>query len=423
MELKKGYKLTEVGVVPEYWDVEKLGDLRILMTNGFVGTVKTQYTDSDEGIIYIQGYNVEENSFNYNGIKKVTQEFHRQHIKSSLKEGDLLTIQTGDVGLTTIVPKELEGANCHALIITRLKKSKCYSKYFSFYLNSKQGRQRLKEIETGTTMKHVNVGEMLHFYVPVPPLDEQKTIANALSDADALISSLEKLIAKKRSIKQGAMQKLLQPKEGWLIKKFEDVMDGFSSGQTPYRGIKEYYTGNIPWITSGELNYNIITDTIEKITEDAVRKTNLKIIPSGTLLMAITGLEAAGTRGSCAITGIPATTNQSCMALYPKKGKLITKYLFYYYVLHGNKFAFEYCQGTKQQSYTGRIVRKLPITLPPIIDEQIRIAEILSDMDAEITALEAKLEKYKRIKQGMMQNLLTGKIRLIKKEEPHVLPA
>lgn len=201
--------------------------------------------------------------------------------------------------------------------------------------------------------------------------------------------------------------------EDWEIKMFSDVIEGFSSGQTPYRAIKEYYSGQIPWITSGELNYNMITDTIEKITKEAVRKTNLKILPIGTFIFAITGLEAEGTRGSCAITGIEATTNQSCMALYPKKGQLITKYLFYYYVQNGDRLALEYCQGTKQQSYTARIAKKLPITFPINLEEQTAIATILSDMDSELESLEKKRDKYLMIKQGMMQQLLTGKIRLI----------
>ena len=91
-------------------------------------------------------------------------------------------------------------------------------------------------------------------------------------------------------------------------------MSGFFSGATPYRGRPEYYKGQINWITSGELNYNIITDTNEKITEEAVRNTNLKILPKGTFLFAITGLEAEGTRGSCAKQAL-TRNNQSCMAL------------------------------------------------------------------------------------------------------------
>ena len=197
----------------------------------------------------------------------------------------------------------------------------------------------------------------------------------------------------------------------WQMKEFQDVMTGFFSGATPYRGRPEYYKGQINWITSGELNYNIITDTIEKITEEAVRNTNLKILPKGTFLFAITGLEAEGTRGSCALTGIDATTNQSCMALFPFES-LDVKYLYHYYVWKGKMLALRYCQGTKQQSYTGKIARKLPIILPPTKSEQTAIATALSDTDALIENLEKLIAKKRNIKQGVMQELLTGKKRL-----------
>lgn len=200
--------------------------------------------------------------------------------------------------------------------------------------------------------------------------------------------------------------------EDWDVKPFVEVMDGFSSGQTPSRAIADYYRGDIPWITSGELNYNVITDTIEKITIEGVRAAYLKLIPKGTFLFAITGLEAAGTRGSCAITGIEATTNQSCMALYPKKNILITPYLYHYYVRYGDELAFKYCQGTKQQSYTGYIAKKLPIIVPSTVEEQKAIATILSDTDALIERLEKLIAKKEDIKQGTMQKLLTGKKRL-----------
>jgi type I restriction enzyme S subunit len=198
------------------------------------------------------------------------------------------------------------------------------------------------------------------------------------------------------------------PKD-WEILEFQDVMDGFSSGQTPYRAVAEYYKGDIPWITSGELNYNVITDTIEKITSEGAKEANLKMIPKGTFLFAITGLEAAGTRGSCAITGIEATTNQSCMALYPKKNLLTTDYLFHFYVHYGNELAFKYCQGTKQQSFTGGIAKKLPIIVPSTIAEQTAIATALSDTDALINSLEKLIAKKRNIKQGTMQELLKPK--------------
>ncbi len=249
MEVKNGYKQTEIGVIPEDWEVEKLGELTSLMTNGFVGTVKSHYADHDNGILYIQGYNVEENSFNFHGIKKVTEEFHKQQSKSCLREGDLLTVQTGDVGLTTIVPKELEGSNCHALIISRFIKGKTYPCFFSFYLNSAQGRARLKEIETGTTMKHINVGDMVEFLVPIPSLAEQIAIATALSHIDALIQSMEKLITKKHAIKQGVMQELLTGKKR---------LPGFMGGEK----FKQTEVGEIPvdWdaVSMGDVGKSII---------------------------------------------------------------------------------------------------------------------------------------------------------------------
>lgn len=197
----------------------------------------------------------------------------------------------------------------------------------------------------------------------------------------------------------------------WVYCTFKDVLNTFSSGATPYRAIPEYYKGKIRWISSGELNYNVIYDTIEHISETAVKNTNLKMHESGTFLMAITGLEAEGTRGRCAIVGAPSTTNQSCLALNGTK-KLGTDYLFWFYRQWGDYLAFKYCQGTKQQSYTAAIVKKLPICCPKNTKEQTAIATALSDTDALIAALDKKIIKKQQIKQGTMQQLLTGKKRL-----------
>ena len=199
--------------------------------------------------------------------------------------------------------------------------------------------------------------------------------------------------------------------DDWVLCTFKDVLTTFSSGATPYRDIPEYYNGNIRWISSGELNYNVIYDTIEHISANAVRNTNLHILNPSTFLMAITGLEAEGTRGKCAFVGAPATTNQSCLAINGTD-RMCVEYLFWFYRMWGDYLAFKYCQGTKQQSYTAEIVKKLPIYCPITIKEQNKIAEALSDVDALITALDKKIAKKRLIKQGAMQQLLTGKKRL-----------
>ena len=197
----------------------------------------------------------------------------------------------------------------------------------------------------------------------------------------------------------------------WSVSDWSSVLDGFTSGATPSRAIKDYFKGNIRWITSGELNYNIIIGTIEHISKDAVKQTNLTVHPAGTFLMAITGLEAEGTRGSCGIIGKESTTNQSCLAIYGTS-RLMIPYLFYFYVKYGDWLAKHYCQGTKQQSYTASLVKQLPIIYPPSIEEQRCITEVLSDVDNLISSLQKLIEKKKAIKQGALQELLTGKKRL-----------
>ena len=213
MGLKPGYKQTEVGVIPEEWEVKPLRSMTTLLTNGFVGKATDFYVDSDEGVLYVQGYNVQENGFNFHGIRRVSKQFHAAHQKSCLETGDLLTIQTGDIGVTTIVPPTLAGANCHALVISRFRKQYFEPAYYCHYFNSERGKAVFKEIETGSTMKHLNVGDMANLPLPGPPLSEQRAIAAALSDVDALISAQDKLIAKKRDLKQAAMQQLLTGKQ------------------------------------------------------------------------------------------------------------------------------------------------------------------------------------------------------------------
>ena len=127
-----------------------------------------------------------------------------------MKKDDLLTVQTGEVGLTTIVPKYLEGSNCHALIISRFKRKKVDPWFYAHYFNSPTGRLRLRDLEVGTTMKHINVADLLAWKVPYPEnKEEQSEIATVLSDIDTEITALETRRTKTQAIKQGMMQELL----------------------------------------------------------------------------------------------------------------------------------------------------------------------------------------------------------------------
>jgi len=426
MELRSGYKKTEVGVLPDEWGVETLGAITTLLTNGFVGTVTNFYTKHDDGVLYIQGYNVEANGYNLHGIKRVTKAFHLQHQKSCLQEGDLLTIQTGDIGVTTFVPKEFEGANCHALVISRFDKRTAVPSYYCQYFNSELGRIAFKEIETGTTMKHLNVGDMFKLPLPVPPLPEQRAIAAALSDVDTMIASLDRLIAKKRDMKQATMQVLLTGKRRlpgfsgeWKVMKLGEVADpdkkwSFTGG--PFGSNLKFsdYTGEgvriiqLQNIGNGEFHNDSEVFTSPEKADELL---SCNIYP-GEIILSKMGDPVAR---ACIIPphcerylmcsdGIRLVVNPNKFSTY-----------FVYISINAPEFrtrAGNAGTGSTRKRIGLKELRNLELICPEL-PEQTAIATIISDMDADIATMEQKLDKTRMLKQGMMQELLTGRIRLV----------
>jgi type I restriction enzyme S subunit len=410
--LKPGYKQMDLGELPEE---QPLGNL-------FWDKIsRTPIKDQNEEVSFVGMEDVSE---------KGELEASYQMPYKQMRRG-LTSFEKGDVLVAKITPCFENGKGAY---LGNLKTNKGFGSTEFHVLRAKpQADARYIFYHTQSSDFRLKLaGEMVgsagHRRVPLPAIKnyvlpfshshvEQQAIADALGAVDALLREQRALLAKKRDLKKATQTALLTRARRlpgfsgeWQEKTLGEVATGFSSGATPFRGNKHYYNGNIKWVTSGELNYNIITDTIEHISPLAVKRTNLSVLPKGTFLMAITGLEAAGTRGSCAILGTEATTNQSCMAVFPGK-ELLTDYLFHYYVNYGDELAFRYCQGTKQQSYTGKIVKILPIYLPPI-DEQRAIVNVLNNMAGEIAGLAAQVAKTEALKQGLMQNLLTGTIRL-----------
>src|SRR5699024_4971443 len=145
---------------------------------------------------------------------------------------------------------------------------------------------------------------------------------------------------------------------------------------------------------------------MEKITEAGKLNANLKLIPKGTFIMAITGLEAVGTRGNCAMLGIDTTLNQSCMAIIPDRKHLDSQFLFYWYCKVGEKYGLQYTQGTKQQSYNAELIKVLPITIPEI-EEQQKIGEFFKVLDERITNQERKIAKVKDLKSAYLTEMFT----------------
>lgn len=192
----------------------------------------------------------------------------------------------------------------------------------------------------------------------------------------------------------------------WKLKKLGDLINSQYNGQTPSRNVSKYWNGNINWLTSGELNHGLVVNTFEKITEEGRSSAHLKLVPRGTFLMAITGLEAKGTRGNDGIAGIDTTVNQSVMAIFNNEDLLSTHFLFWWYEKYGDFYGIKYTQGTKQQSYNAEIIKMLPITIPEKISEQKKISNSIDKIDKIISIQEKKLEQLKEIRKFMLQNML-----------------
>ncbi len=411
MEVRAGYKQTEVGVIPIEWDAKTLGSLTTLMTNGFVGTATSAYVDTEDGVLYVQGYNVEPNDFNLHGIKRVSKSFHARNQKSCLQAGDLLTIQTGDIGVTTVVPPSLAGANCHALVISRFDRRYSEPRYYCQFFNSERGRAAFKDIETGSTMKHLNVGDMKRLFVPSPPIPEQRAISTALWDVDALLIKLDQLIAKKRDLKQAAMQQLLTGKKRlpsfrgeWAVKRLVDVFL-ISAGKSKSAFI---VNGGRYWIvdmgsvsTAGRLIVSKPTNfsgDFLKIGDLVMPKDD---IGGGNIIGRVGYIDADDTY----------VLGDHVYCLRAKEGNpLFLSYAINHYST--NTALRKKVIGSAQLGLGRKSVEEQEIPFP-LHDEQTAIATVLSNMDAEITVLEARRDKTRALKQGMMQELLTGKTRLV----------
>ena len=278
-------------------------------------------------------------------------------------------------------------------------------------------KEKAERVASGSTFAEIS-GKMLgnlEFMFPSKP--EQDKIGGYFESLDNLITLHQRKLEQVKLFKMGMLQKMF-PKNGevvpelrfpgftdaWEQRKLGDVIDDLYNGQTPSRFKEEYWRGDISWLSSGELNRGHVNHSIEKITKAGQESAHLRLIPSGTFVMAITGLEAPGTRGNCAIIDFETTLNQSCMALFPKKNMLTSEFLFQWYRMVGEDYGIRFTQGTKQQSYNAEIIKDLDICLPNV-DEQKKISDYLESLDNLITLHQRKLEWAKQYKEGLLQQM------------------
>lgn len=406
MEVKPGYKKTEVGVIPEDWEAKQIDDLGAFVTSGSRGWSKYY---SENGVPFIRITNLSRSCIypNLNDLRFVClPSSDSEAVRTQLHDGDVLISITADIGIvgyiTAAVPKPAH-INQHIAIV-RFDSIFTNSKFVSYFLASEDSQKNFRALTDSGAKAGMNLLTVKQIRLALPPTKaEQEAIAEALSDADALIESLEQLLAKKRHLKQGAMQELLTGRRRlpgfsgeWEEKCIEQIADCLDSLRIPLNDAQRCkMKGNYPYCGA-----NGILDYIDRYCVD-----------DSVILMAEDGgyFDEYATRPiAYRMSGRFWVNNHT--HILKAKPEVDQDFLFYSLV-HKNILTF-LASGTRAKLNKSELY-KITIFQPVGKDEQAAIASILSDMDAELATLETKLAKARQIKQGMMQELLTGRIRLV----------
>ena len=420
--IPQGYKQTEIGVIPEDWDCVRFGEKVKIYRGGSPRPIQNYITTSSDGFNWIKIGDVGEND---KYIHSTQEKIIPEGVSKSreVHVGDFILSNSMSFGRPYILG--IDGCIHDGWLTIQDYKNTFATEYLYYLLSSDQIYRQYLCMAAGSSVKNLNKDKVSALNVIYPAIPEQEHIAEALSDVDSTISSLEKLIAKKKAVKQGAMQELFTGKKrlpgfngAWEKCTLSDLcylitkQTGFDyTNEIKPSLVEENSIGTIPFIQNKDFNgKNINIKTDYYIPRDVAAKYPRILLDETCLLISLSGRIGnvglfekfkgmAFIGGAVGICRFNNEQNAEWCMLYLQSSL-------------GQKQIFECQKSGAQHNLTVEDVRKLVITLPATIEEQLAIASILSDMDNEIEALEQKLAKTRQIKQGMMQQLLTGKIRL-----------
>jgi type I restriction enzyme S subunit len=412
----EGYKSTDVGVIPEDWEVKELSEIVESDRPISYGIVQTgKYIDN--GVKCIRVVDIIDGRINEDDLIKTSEKISNSYKKTILKENDLVIALRGKIGELAVINKNLVGENLTRGVALIAAKSIYQSCFLYYYLSSSKNKSILEKNLNGSALKEISIGILRKIPVVLPPLPEQKAIARILSDVDELIRECDSLLAKKRDIKQGTMQQLLTGKKRlpgfsgeWEEKKLGDCLI-----KNPDYGINAPavpYSDNLPVyirITDISEDGKFLPETKVSVNHPQSSK---YLLENNDIVLARTGASVGKSYlynqkdGELVFAGFLIRVKADCKLLDSRylKGFLETQQYWNWVTVMSMR--------SGQPGINGNEYAQLKIPIPPTLPEQKAIAEILSDMDAEIEALEQKRDKYKAIKQGMMQELLTGKTRI-----------
>ena len=396
MEVRQGYKQTELGAVPEDWECERISDAAANSANAIVGgpfgsdLVSADYAAM--GVPVIRGQNVAAGVVSGDFVFVSPQK--AKSLSANLAHpGDLVFTQRGTLGQVAIVLNDRH--ECYLVSQSQMKVSLNRTRhdpcFVHQYFASRAGQKQIALSAIQTGVPHTNLGILRAYRFPAPPLPEQRAIAAALSDVDALLGGLDRLIAKKRNLKLAAMQQLLTGQTRlpgfhgeWEVKRLGDML-AICHGRNQ-REVEDP-SGLFPiFATGGHIG------TASRALYD---KPSVLIGRKGTI-------------NQPRYMDTPFWTVDT-LFYSAMKGGHNAKFLYYRFCLID---WMQYNEASGVPSLNARTIENVEVAAP-VPAEQSAIAAVLSDLDAELTALEARRDKTRALKQGMMQELLTGRTRLV----------
>lgn len=420
MEVRSGYKQTEVGVIPEEWEVTRLAEITEPQRPISYGIVQTG-PSVISGVPCLRVMDINDGRINKSNLITTTRQISDTYKRTVLKSGDLVMPLRGKVGDVGLIDRDLEGANLTrgvALIAVCPPVSAPFCRQLISWSST---RKRLEQTMNGSALQEIPIATLRSFQVGLPSSHaEQSAIAATLDDVDALLSGLDRLIAKKRNLKQAAMQQLLTGQTRlpgfngeWEMKRLGELAT-IQRGASP-RPIDDpaWFDNNSPvgWVRISDVTKTdmFLRETTQRLSHRGIQHS--RPVPAGNLIMSI-----------CATVGRPVITQLDVCIHdgFVVFDQLQADQAFIYYVLKWIEPEWSrHGQTGSQMNLNTGLINGTTVRLPPP-PEQTAIASVLSDMDAELAALEARRDKTRLLKQGMMQELLTGKTRLITPEAAHV---
>lgn len=400
-----------LGILPEDWVAVPFGQIVSSSQYGLnsLASESGRYT-------MLRMKNLQDGAINTNDLVYVDLD-DEEAAKYLLEDGDFLLNRTNSadlIGKTALFELKKPFVFASYLIRFKINKTKADPRFVNYFLNSEKGEQRLKSFSTkGASQVNLNPTTLkIHYYIPLPPLPEQRKIAEILSTWDRAIELTEQLIAAKQRRKQALMQRLLTGKvrfpgfaEPWEEVRLVDVCLSLKGGGTPSTEIESFWKGDIPWITGADFGDMSIATIRRHITEEAVANSASDIAPKGSLLVVSrTGV------GKLAIAPVRIAYSQDITGIVLDEKKVDTFYVLYSLESSIPRLA-RFNQGTSINGVTRTDLKNHRIKIGPI-DEQRRIGAVLRHAVDEVTLLRSHLDVLHWQKKGLMQQLLTGKWRV-----------